>query len=80
MHIIETFSFSVFHFPGHSDYSSSRIVIQTGPVKFYTRTFMENTGEEKLSVFGVAKMLEYELGACGESLPENEGEPKKGEP
>lgn len=41
---------------------------------------MENTGEEKLSVFGVAKMLEYELGACGESLPENEGEPKKGEP
>lgn len=42
---------------------------------------MENTREEKkLSIFGVAKMLEYEVGAWREILPENEGNPKKAEP
>lgn len=36
--------------------------------------------KKKLSIFGVAKMLEYELGTCREILPENEGNAKKAEP
>lgn len=38
---------------------------------------MENTGEEKVSIFGIARTPEYELGACGESLPENKSDPRK---